>query len=111
MDHDEIKELLGAHALNAVDGREAVIVQRHILHCSECRLEHDDHRKVVTMLSATARFAPANLWLSIARELLDRQTAAGPSLEPPPAVLPDQKSPRIRLAAWFRRKTIPRASG
>jgi len=69
LDHHEMQELLGAYALNAVDAREEAAVERHIPHCEECRKELEQHREVAALLSTTERFAPADLWDSIIRQI------------------------------------------
>ncbi len=81
VDHDRIQELLGAYALNAVEGDEAAAVEGHVAWCPECRDELTQHLEVASMLSATERFAPAELWDAILRQIptdLPEDTAAPP---------------------------------
>ncbi|MGV3759476.1 MAG: anti-sigma factor domain-containing protein [Actinomycetota bacterium] len=67
--HDEIAELLGAYALNAVDPDEAQAVEAHLVDCPRCRAEVADHREVATLLGNSGGDAPAGLWERIAESL------------------------------------------
>ncbi len=69
VDHNEIQELLGAYALHAVEGDEAAAIEAHIAWCPECRDELAQHLEVASMLSATERFAPTELWDTIVRQI------------------------------------------
>lgn len=48
--HDEIRSLLGAYALDAVDRYEADVVDSHLRVCACCCAEANDHRQVVSTL-------------------------------------------------------------
>ena len=37
MSHQEVQELLGAYALDAVDPELAAIIEDHLRHCARCR--------------------------------------------------------------------------
>lgn len=67
--HDEIAELLGAYALDAVDGDEAAAVEAHLAVCPRCAAEVADHREVAAMLAHTGAPAPEGLWSRIAASL------------------------------------------
>jgi hypothetical protein len=67
--HDEIEELLGAYALNAVDAEEATLVEQHLQGCPRCRSEVAGHREVATVLGNTGGDAPAGLWDRISIQL------------------------------------------
>lgn len=69
VDHQEIQEILGAFALHAVEDEEAFLVERHVEACEECRHELERHLDVASLLSTTERFAPAELWESIAGQI------------------------------------------
>lgn len=69
MTHDDIEELLGAYALDAVDGTEAEAVELHLRECVRCREEVAAHREVATLLAHSGGDAPAGLWERIAGEL------------------------------------------
>lgn len=76
--HDEIQELLGAYALDAVDDDERVAVDEHLLTCPRCRAEVADHRETAALLAFAGQDAPAGVWDRIAASLEE---------PPPPLVL------------------------
>lgn len=95
MTHNEISDLLGAYALDAVDPDEREVVERHLRECARCRAEVQDHRETAAMLAHSGSDAPDGVWQRIAE-----------SLEEPP--------PGLRLAPVDayklpRRRRVPRA--
>lgn len=74
--HEELQELLGAYALDAVDPDEAAALERHLPTCPRCRNELADHREVAALLGYAGADAPTGVW--------DRIIA---SLEEPPPAL------------------------
>jgi len=59
LSHEEIQELLGAYALDAVDDRERAIIEAHLTTCESCRIELEDHRRLAeTMRRHAARMSP-----------------------------------------------------
>jgi hypothetical protein len=64
--HDEIIELLGAYALDAVDPDEARLVEDHLRECPRCRAEVAEHRETAAFLAHAGTDAPADLWDRIA---------------------------------------------
>lgn len=68
-EHDEIAELLGAYALDAVDPDEAAAVEAHLAGCPRCAAEVADHREVAAMLAHTGAPAPEGLWTRISASL------------------------------------------
>ena len=76
MTHEEIQELLGVYALDALDEAEADVVRRHLDECPRCREEVADHREVAAFLAYAGSPAPPQLWERIAANLE----------EPPPAL-------------------------
>ncbi len=68
MTHDEIAELLGAYALDAVEPDEAVIVAAHLRECPRCSAELAEHMEVAGMLGDLGGDAPKELWESIASQ-------------------------------------------
>ncbi len=59
LDHEEIQELLGAYALDAVDDRERAIIGAHLATCESCRVELEDHLRLAeTMRRHAARMSP-----------------------------------------------------
>lgn len=69
MSHSEVRELLGAYALDAVDENEVEAVEAHLDECQPCRLEVKDHREVAAMLAAGWSPAPEGVWDRIAGSL------------------------------------------
>ena len=69
MTHDEIEELLGAYALDAVEPDEADEVERHLADCPRCRAEVAGHREVAAALAHAGADAPAGVWARIAGSL------------------------------------------
>lgn len=67
--HDEVEELLGAYALDAVDDDERALVDAHLATCPRCRAEVDAHREVAAHLAQTGAPAPDHLWDRIAGAL------------------------------------------
>lgn len=74
--HDDIAELLGAYALDAVDPDEATLVEDHLRECPRCAAEVAEHREVAAMLAHSGAPAPEGIWERIAEGLE----------EPPPAL-------------------------
>ena len=74
--HDEVRELLGAYALDAVDPDEAFAVEAHLKDCPQCRDEVEQHRSVAALLGNAGSAAPAGLWDRIAASLDEPDQAA-----------------------------------
>lgn len=79
--HHEIRELLGAFALDAVDPDEAQLVESHLRDCRACAEEVAGHREVASALAHSYDAPPDGLWSRIRNEI-----DAGPTEDPP--VLP-----------------------
>ena len=78
--HDELRELLGAYALDAVDADEALAVEAHLAGCPQCRAEVEQHRSVAALLGNAGATAPAGLWDRIAASLDEpEQSTARPA--------------------------------
>jgi hypothetical protein len=102
-EHDEIAELLGAYALDAVDAEEAAAVEAHLITCPRCAAEVADHREVAAMLANTGAPAPEGLWTRISASLE----------EPPPEMdiplfTPDRSAGGVVDLAERRRRRTPR---
>jgi anti-sigma factor RsiW len=67
--HEEIADLLGAYALDAVEPDEAELVEAHLATCPRCRDEVRDHREVASLLAYSGAAAPPGLWDSLAAAL------------------------------------------
>jgi predicted anti-sigma-YlaC factor YlaD len=88
--HDEVRELLGVYALDALEDDERASVAAHLKTCPECRAEVEQHLEVVAMLGGVDQEAPANSWEGIAEQIAGRE---------PGAVVPLVRRPRLLLAA------------
>jgi hypothetical protein len=73
--HEEVQSLLGAYALDAVDGQEADTVEFHILECSICRSEVAAHDEIAGVLAGSYSPAPVPLWEGIAAKLREPRVA------------------------------------
>jgi hypothetical protein len=60
--HEEMEELLGAYALDAVDGSEREAVELHLRECPRCRAEVAGHREVAALIAHGGAPAPAGVW-------------------------------------------------
>ncbi|WP_208028591.1 anti-sigma factor [Rhabdothermincola sediminis] len=80
MNHDEISDLLGAYALDAVDPDEHAAVDTHLRECARCRAEVQDHRETAALLTPSSGDAPEHLWQRIAGSL--EASPPGPRLAP-----------------------------
>ena len=69
MSHGEIKELLGAYALDAVDDDEREAVDRHLEGCVPCQTEVAEHREVASLMAVGWVPAPEGIWDRIAASL------------------------------------------
>jgi Anti-sigma-K factor rskA/Putative zinc-finger len=75
MSHEEVAELLGAYALDAVDPEEAAAIEAHLESCPRCRDELRNHREVTGLLSYAGQEAPAGLWDRVMGEVRGEETA------------------------------------
>lgn len=73
MTHEEIEELLGAFAVDAVDAQEARTISAHLSECPRCREEVDSLRETASMLARPAPEAPPGIWESISRSISQMQ--------------------------------------
>lgn len=69
LSHSEVRELLGAYALDAVDDDEARAVEDHLDACQPCRAEVREHREVAAMMASGWSAAPEGVWDRIAGSL------------------------------------------
>jgi len=92
--HEELQELLGAYALDAVDPDEALLVENHLRECPRCRAEVAELREGAGLLGQSGSDAPDGVWDRIAASLADT---------PPPLRLEVQ---RERRAARSRPRPI-----
>lgn len=71
MTHEEAQELLGAYALNAVDGEERTLLERHVEECVRCVSELDALREVAGAMGNVGEPASQELWQRISAHLYD----------------------------------------
>ncbi|MGH2739754.1 MAG: anti-sigma factor domain-containing protein [Actinomycetota bacterium] len=60
--HDELRELLGAYALDAVEVDEREVLERHLADCLRCRAELAEHRSVAALIAGGGAPAPVGVW-------------------------------------------------
>jgi anti-sigma factor RsiW len=67
--HEEVQELLGVYALDAVDPETAAVVERHLEGCVRCTTEVAQHHEVAGLLANSGGSSPAGIWDGIASQL------------------------------------------
>lgn len=82
MSHEEASELLGAYALDAVDGEEFTELEAHLATCPRCRAELDSLREVAAAMGNSVEPLPEGLWSSIASRLPERHDDDEPPAMP-----------------------------
>jgi hypothetical protein len=75
--HDEVRELLGVFALDAVDPGEAAAIRAHLGDCPRCRDEVADYQQTAARLANTGGAAPAEVWDAIVVRIEQPATAVG----------------------------------
>lgn len=104
LSHNEIEELLGAFALDAIEADETAEIERHLQTCPRCRDEVRNHREVAALLAYQGADAPAGLWDRIAQSL--EGVPSQPAL-----VLPIGPGPvSRRRTGWTTRMTMAAAA-
>ncbi len=74
MTHDEVAQLLGAFALDAVDGDEAGAIREHLVECPRCASEVAEHWEVTGLIANAGVDAPPSCGTASRRA----STAPGP---------------------------------
>ena len=92
--HEAALELLGAYALDAVDGAELLEIQEHLAVCPRCRAELDSLRDVAAALGNSVEPLPDGLWSGIASQLPERPDEERPP--PMPIVVSERPHPSER---------------
>ena len=105
MSHDEASELLGAYALDAVDGEERTELEEHLETCPRCRAELDGLREVAAAMGNSVEPLPEGLWSNIASRLPERQ---GDEEPPPMPRLTSKSRAPFRAAPDGRRRPSAR---
>jgi len=67
--HDDLRELLGAYALDAVDPREGAVIEAHLGGCAACLAEVGEHRETAALLGEAGAPAPSHVWDRISAAL------------------------------------------
>jgi anti-sigma factor RsiW len=68
-EHQELQELLGVYALDAVDPETAAMVEHHLAECVKCSVEVSQHHEVAGLLANSGGESPAGLWDGIAAQI------------------------------------------
>ena len=110
MSHREADELLGAYALDAVDGAELADLEEHLASCPHCRAELDELREVAAAVGTTVVRPPEGLWSQIAGALEVGDERAAPPTMPrlgPLAAVHDRAAdaPASRVESYPGRRT------
>ncbi len=77
LDHQGIKELLAAHALDAVDPEEAAAIEAHVATCARCSSELAGFREAIGLVANSGGDAPARLWETISARIGRPPATAG----------------------------------
>lgn len=88
--HQDIQDLLGAFALDAVDDEERDVIEAHLAGCPRCRAEVEGFRETAALLAHSGERAPEGVWDRIAEAL-------------------DEAPPALDLARIAPAKRVPRA--
>ncbi len=107
--HREIEELLGAYALDAVEGDEQRVVADHLADCARCRAEVAEHREVAALLAHGGGDAPPAIWDRIAASI-EGSGPAKDTVVPPPALFTKPGAGRGLHRSWQRRSVVPVAA-
>jgi hypothetical protein len=71
LSHDDVADLLGAYALDALEPAELQAVDRHVHSCPSCLAEVAQHREVAGLLTPGWGAPPPGVWEKIAASLED----------------------------------------
>lgn len=98
----ELDDLLGAYALDALDGVERRRVEDYLEVSPRAAAEVRAHREVATMLAFTGMEAPDDLWNRIADEIGEQAPPPGPELAKVMAMEDHPRRRRISsVAPWI----------
>jgi anti-sigma-K factor RskA len=98
-DHDAIRDLLGAYALDATDADESARIEAHLQTCDDCRAEVDTLHEVAGLLGSGEVPPPDHLWETIATQLGNEPPAAITTLRAARRSRGDQRVVRLAIAA------------
>jgi hypothetical protein len=106
LSHEEVADLPGAYALDALEPAELQAVDRHVQGCQACLAEVAEHREVAGLLTPGWGKPPPGLWDRIAASLeespppLDLAPVMAMKPAPPPTPITNARS------AGTRRRTL-----
>jgi len=100
--HEEVVDLLGAFALDALERDERDAVERHVAQCASCKDETADHREVAGLLTPGWSKPPPGLWDKIAASLEE----VPPPLNLAPVIAMKPGAARTTEAAAPRRRSV-----
>lgn len=100
LSHEEVSDLLGAYALDALEPAELQIVDRHVQGCQPCLAEIAQHREVAGLLTPGWSKAPPGLWEKISASLEE----SPPPLDMAPVIA--MKPAQARVASATPRRTF-----
>lgn len=113
--HEELQELLGAYALDALPPAERAALDAHLADCPTCRAEVGELRSVVAALPLLAEeVAPppslrARIESSVRADLASRGAPDAPASPPAPASLPRPAPPPAALRPAPAEPPLPTA--
>jgi anti-sigma-K factor RskA len=93
LSHQELDDLLGAYALDAVDGDEREQVEQYIRRSPRARAVVAEYRQTAAFLAHTGDEAPPQLWERIEEGLAE---------SPPQLATPEKVAPLTRRRSGFR---------
>lgn len=99
VDHEAIRELLGAYVLDAVSADETSLVDAHIRGCEECRGEVDALRDVVGQLGGGEEAPPEDVWDRISERISTNPPSDLATLREARRPLRDRRLVRLSVAA------------
>ena len=100
--HDEIAQLLGAFALDAVDPDEAEAIRAHLTECPRCAAEVAEHWEATGLIANAGVDAPAELWDRIAAQIDTEARTRRPAPCPLGVIVPVASPARRRCADGWR---------
>ncbi len=103
LSHDEVTDLLGAYALDALDPEEHRAVDRHVERCPACKREVAEHREVAGLLTPGWGAPPAGVWERIAASLEE----APPPLDMAPVIAMKRREGPVSGAGPRQRRGVP----
>lgn len=108
--HNDMQELLGAYALNALETDEVASLELHLADCPKCRAELRNHRETAAMLAHAGAPAPAGLWERITAALDETPDDADTVFRMPVGLSGSPRQPSKRNARWRQAVAVAAAA-